>query len=163
MIKFILIFFRRTTADVIAGIVTKCLAAPKKTTQDKALDVILMYCEIEKFEIVQEELMKGFAQKNPKVVAGCVRSISAALRYVLNRLFLLVNFNHCLHYREFGNKVISIKLLVKGMGALLEDRDKNVREEAKKMVVEMYRWAGQALKPQLTSLKPIQVSPCILY
>lgn len=63
----------------------------------------------------------------------------------------------CLFSREFGSKIISIKSLVKSMGSLLEDRDKNVREEAKKMVIEMYRWVGTALKPQLTSLKPIQV------
>ncbi|KAF2350520.1 CLASP N-terminal domain [Trinorchestia longiramus] len=41
---------------------------------------------------------------------------------------------------------------------MLEDRDKSVREEGKKLVVEMYRWIGDALKPQLTALKPVQVS-----
>ena len=46
---------------------------------------------------------------------------------------------------------------MKTIGPLLEDRDKNVRDEAKKMVVEMFRWVREALKPQLTSLKPIQV------
>lgn len=40
---------------------------------------------------------------------------------------------------------------------LLEDCDKNVREEGKKLVVELYRWIGQALKPQLSALKPNQV------
>lgn len=53
----------RTAGDVTNGIVQKCLAAPKRGTQEKALEVILMYCEIEKYEVVQEELMKGFTQK----------------------------------------------------------------------------------------------------
>lgn len=48
------------------------------------------------------------------------------------------------------------------MHTLLEDRDKNVRDESKKMVVEMYRWIRQALKPQMSSLKPVQVRLTIL-
>ncbi|XP_037791590.1 cytoskeleton-associated protein 5-like [Penaeus monodon] len=128
----------RTTADVTNGIVQKCLAAPKRGTQEKALEVILMYCEIEKYEVVQEELMKGFTQKNPKVVAASVRAITTALR-------------------EFGPKVMNPKPLIKQMHTLLEDRDKNVREESKKMVIEMYRWIRQALKPQMSSLKPVQI------
>ncbi|XP_045625403.1 cytoskeleton-associated protein 5 isoform X3 [Procambarus clarkii] len=128
----------KTAGDCTSGIVQKCLAAAKRGTQEKALEVILMYCEIEKYEVVQEELMKGFTQKNPKVVAGCVHAISTALR-------------------EFGPKVMNPKPLMKQMHTLLEDRDKTVREEGKKLVVELYRWIGQALKPQMSSLKPVQV------
>lgn len=128
----------RTAGDCTSGIVQKCLAAPKRGTQEKAMEVLLMYCEIEKYEVVQEELMKGFAQKNPKVVAGCVRALTTALR-------------------EFGPKVINPKPLMKQMPTILEDRDKNVREEGKKLMVELYRWIGQALKPQMSSLKPVQV------
>ena len=67
-------------------------------------------------------------------------------------------------YREFGPKVINLKLVLKQVPVLLEDRDKNVREEGKKLVVELYRWIGQALKPQLSALKPIQVcfNHCLL-
>ena len=61
-------------------------------------------------------------------------------------------------FREFGSKVITVKLVLKQVPILLEHRDKNVREEGKKLVVELYRWIGQALKPQLSALKPIQVS-----
>lgn len=60
--------------------------------------------------------------------------------------------------REFGIKIFNVKTLVKKIPALLEDRDKNVREEGKAMVIEMYRWIGMALKPQLSNLKPVQVS-----
>lgn len=63
-----------------------------------------------------------------------------------------------LESREFGPKVINLKLVLKQVPVLLEDRDKNVREEGKKLVVELYRWIGQALKPQLSALKPIQVN-----
>ncbi len=47
---------------------------------------------------------------------------------------------------------------MKHIVALLEDRDKGVRDEAKLLLVEIYRWVGAAIKPQLTSLKPVQVS-----
>ena len=50
-----------------------------------------------------------------------------------------------------------MKPLLKQLQTLLEDRDKTVREETKLLVVEIYRWIGPALKPQLTSLKPVQV------
>jgi len=59
--------------------------------------------------------------------------------------------------------VISVKPLLKQLQVLLEDRDKTVREETKLLVVEIYRWIGAALKPQLSSLKPIQVSLVISY
>ena len=42
-------------------------------------------------------------------------------------------------YREFGPKVINVKPLMKKIPALLEDRDKTVRDETKALVVEIYR------------------------
>jgi len=60
-------------------------------------------------------------------------------------------------HRDFGTKVISVKTLLKQLQTVLEDRDKTVREEAKLLAVEIYRWIGPALKPQLSSLKPVQV------
>lgn len=50
-----------------------------------------------------------------------------------------------------------MKPIVKLLTKLLEDRDKTVREETKLLVVEVYRWIGAALKPQLANLKPVQV------
>lgn len=62
-----------------------------------------------------------------------------------------------LNLRDFGTKVIQVKPLLKVLPKLLEDRDKGVREETKQLVIELYRWIGAALKPQLTNFKPIQV------
>ena len=67
-----------------------------------------------------------------------------------------------LRFREFGSKVIPIKPMVKQIQRLLEDRDKTVRDEGKLLVVEIYRWIGAALKPQLASLKPVQVCNCLI-
>ena len=58
------------------------LALSKKTsTKDMAIQIALMYVEIEKYEIVQEEILKGIAtSKNPQVVAACIATLTQALR-----------------------------------------------------------------------------------
>ena len=84
--------------------------------------------------------MNGFKNKQPKIIAACAEALSTALK-------------------QFGSKVINIKLLVKAMPPLFDHRDKVVREAAKGLAVEMYRWLGPALKPILEgALKPVQVS-----
>lgn len=145
----------KTVGEVMSGIISKCIAAPKNRTKELAVQVILMYIEIEKGEVVQEELLKGMEQKNPKIVAACISAITTALK-------------------EFGSKIITVKPLVKKIPDLFSDRDKTVRDEARLMVIEIYRWIGGALRyvkqffgspifyffirPQLNSLKPVQIS-----
>ena len=60
--------------------------------------------------------------------------------------------------RDFGHKIFQLKLIVKQLQKLLEDRDKTVREETKLLVVEIYRWIGAAFMPQLSNLKPVQLT-----
>ncbi|XP_059161081.1 cytoskeleton-associated protein 5-like isoform X1 [Physella acuta] len=128
----------RTCSDVVSGIVTKCLNASKQKTKDRGIEIIMLYIEAEKPDVVQECLMAGMENKQPKIVVGCVQAVTCALR-------------------DFGTKVIQVKPLLKVLPKLLEDRDKGVREETKQLVIELYRWIGAALKPQLTHFKPIQV------
>ena len=98
------------------------------------------YATCRQFTSLQEELMNGFKNKQPKIIAACTEALSTALK-------------------QFGAKVINIKLLVKAMPPLFDHRDKAVREAAKGLAVEMYRWLGPALKPTLEgALKPVQVS-----
>lgn len=47
-----LIHFFRVAGDVISGVVAKCLNARPKT-REKGMEIILMYVEIEKQDIVQ--------------------------------------------------------------------------------------------------------------
>ncbi|KAK9876516.1 hypothetical protein WA026_013890 [Henosepilachna vigintioctopunctata] len=129
----------KTVSEVVSGIVTKCLAAPKTKTRELALQVTLMYIEIEKQDAVLEELVKGMDQKNPKIVAACIMASTMALR-------------------EFGIKIVNPKPLLKKLPTLFADRDKVVRDEARQLAIEMFRWMGPALKPQLTSLQPLQIS-----
>lgn len=130
----------KIVVEVMNGIVSKCIAAPKAKTKELAVQITLMYIEIEKHEIVQEELLKGTEAKNPKIVSACIATLTLALK-------------------EFGPKVINLKPLMKKMANFLEDRDKTVREEGKAMVVEMYRWVGiDRLRQQLNTLKPVHIT-----
>lgn len=126
----------KTVGEVIGGIVTKCLGAPKAKTKDLGIQIALMYVEIEKHDQVIEELIKGFDQKNPKIVATCVSTVLLALR-------------------EFGSKVVNVKPLVKRIPALLSDRDKAVRDESKQLTVEIFRWIGPVFKAQIASLPQV--------
>lgn len=56
---------------------------------------------------------------------------------------------------EFGRNVIALKPLVKKIPVLLGDRDKAVRDETKLLTIEMFRWIGPALRPQLTALNDV--------
>ncbi|XP_067640391.1 protein mini spindles isoform X2 [Eurosta solidaginis] len=126
----------KTVGDVMTGIVQKCIAAPKAKTKDLAVQVTLMYIEIEKHEAVLEELVKGMEHKNPKIVAACVSATTLALH-------------------DFGNKVVGVKPLIKKLAPLISDRDKTVRDEGKQLAIEIYRWIGAAMKPQITSLPQV--------
>lgn len=129
----------KTVGEVISGIVTKCLGAPKAKTKDLGIQIALMYIEIERHEQVIEELIKGFDQKNPKIVATCVSTVLLALR-------------------EFGAKVIGVKPLIKKIPALLTDRDKTVRDESKQLTIEIFRWIGPVFKTQLQSLPQVALT-----
>ncbi|CAH0561277.1 unnamed protein product [Brassicogethes aeneus] len=129
----------KTAAEVMSGIVAKCIAAPKAKTRELALQVTLMYIEIGKQEVVMEELVKGIEQKNPKIVVACLQAVTTALR-------------------EFGSKIIRVEPLLLKISTLFADRDKSVRDEAKHMVIEMYQWIGPMLKVQLGKLHTVQLA-----
>lgn len=129
----------KTVNEVMSGIVSKCIAAPKTKTRDLSVQITLMYVEIEKYEAVQDELIKGMDQKNPKIVAACINAITTAVK-------------------EFGIKIINPKPLVKKISVLFAERDKGIRDEARLMVIELFKWIGPALRSQLNNLQPVQVS-----
>ena len=79
----------RSCGEVMSAIVTKCLNASRAKTKEKAMEIIMMYIEIDKHEVVQEELMKGLENKQPKVVYACVQAFRNALEYVLHKFTFL--------------------------------------------------------------------------
>lgn len=59
--------------------VTKVFNQPKARAKELGTDICLMYVEIEKAEVVQDELLKGLDNKNPKIVVSCIETIRKAL------------------------------------------------------------------------------------
>jgi cytoskeleton-associated protein 5 len=124
--------------EVVSGIVSKCLNGKPKT-KDLGISICLMYVEIEKQDVVLEEVLKGLAYKQPKIVAASI-----------------VILRQCL--AEFGPAVFNMKVLLKAVPSMFDNSDKNVRAEAKTFAVEMFRWVGPALKAAIDGkLKPIQI------
>ena len=58
---------------------------------------------------------------------------------------------------EFGSKIILLKPIIKVLPKLFESREKAVRDEAKLIAVEIYRWIRDALRPPLQNINPVQV------
>jgi len=72
--------FYRCAHEVIQGVVQKCLSATKQKTKDSGKEIIMLYIEAEKQDVVVEDVIEGWANKNPKVVAACVNVLREALR-----------------------------------------------------------------------------------
>ncbi|KAJ8349386.1 hypothetical protein SKAU_G00245160 [Synaphobranchus kaupii] len=128
----------KTTGEVVSGVVSKVFNQPKARAKELGMDICLMYIEMEKGEVVQEELIKGLENKNPKIVVACVETIRNALS-------------------EFGSKIIALKPVVKVLPKLFESREKAVRDEAKLLAIEIYKWIRDALRPPLQNLNSVQL------
>lgn len=68
---------------MVSGVVTKVFNQPKARAKELGMDICLMYMEIEKAEVVQDELLKGLDNKNPKIVVACIETLRKALRSVV--------------------------------------------------------------------------------
>ncbi|KAM9377134.1 LOW QUALITY PROTEIN: cytoskeleton-associated protein 5 [Pholidichthys leucotaenia] len=128
----------KTTGEVVSGVVTKVFNQPKARAKELGMDICLMYIEIEKVEVVQDELLKALDNKNPKIVVACIETLRKALG-------------------EFGSKIVSLKPVVKALPKQFESREKAVREEAKLLAVEIYKWIRDALRPSLQNINSVQL------
>ncbi|CAH8452669.1 unnamed protein product [Schistosoma rodhaini] len=126
----------KCAGDICSGIISKCLGSTRMKTKDKSIECLLMLIEIERHELVIEELIKGLSTKNPKVVVGSLQTLREALNL-------------------FGPTVVPIKPLFKEFGRLLDDRDQGIRNETKNLIVEVYRWIGVTTKDLLKDIKPV--------
>lgn len=64
----------------MAGLIKKCYGAPKAKTKDIAIKITLMYIEVEKHDVVIEELVKGMDHKFPKIVSTCIVAATQAIK-----------------------------------------------------------------------------------
>ena len=72
-------FPHRTVGEVVSGVVLKVFNQAKARARELGSDICLMYVEIEKADAVQEELIKGLDNKNPKIVQACVETVRKSL------------------------------------------------------------------------------------
>ncbi|XP_063763714.1 cytoskeleton-associated protein 5 isoform X2 [Eleginops maclovinus] len=128
----------KTTGEVVSGVVTKVFNQPKARAKEMGMDICLMYIEMEKGEVVQEELLKGLENKNPKIVVACIETLRRALS-------------------EFGSKIVTLKPVVKILSKQFESREKAVRDEVKLLSVEIYKWIRDALRPPLQNITSVQL------
>ena len=83
-----IVTFHRTVGDVVSGLIAKCLGAPKARTKELAIQIALMYVEIEKYEIVQEEILKIIYKENVlhlySRLMGCAYTLIERTSYYTN-------------------------------------------------------------------------------
>ncbi|XP_041917900.1 cytoskeleton-associated protein 5-A-like isoform X2 [Alosa sapidissima] len=128
----------RTAGEVVSGVVSKVFNQPKARAKELGVEICLMYIEIEKADAVQEELLKGLDNKNPKITLACVETIRKSLS-------------------EFGPKIVTLKPVVKVLPKLFESREKAIRDEAKLLAIELYRWIRDAVRPALQNINSVQL------
>ncbi|XP_065835694.1 cytoskeleton-associated protein 5-like isoform X2 [Oscarella lobularis] len=127
----------RVCADVIDGVVTKCMNARAKT-RSKGIEICLMYIEIEKGDAVIEVLLAGLKNKQPKIVIGCLETITQAIS-------------------EFGVKVFNIRPVLKVLENQFQHSDKGVREQSKLLTVEIFSYIRDKVLPSIQKIKPVQL------
>ena len=80
----------------------------------------------------------GFSAKLPKLVVAT----TTAMKEI---------------YKQFGLRTVNPKPALKLLPKLFAHSDKTVRAEATAFTLVLYSWLGDALKPSLTELKPLQL------
>ena len=130
---------KRLRQEVLPTVIEKGLASQRAGAKAKAVECIQMMIEADLGEPVVAELCGALGGKQPKLVASVLATITDCLR-------------------SFGPEVVSIKLVGKHLVAAFANADKNIRQEATNLALEVYRWIGRAIDIFLTNeMKPIQV------
>ncbi|KAJ3348889.1 Microtubule-associated protein, microtubule dynamics during spindle orientation, partial [Allomyces javanicus] len=125
-------------ADMMRPTIEKGIAATRAGTRQKASEVVLLVVEVlERGDEVLEALIAAYTHKLPKLVAAAV----AATRDVVH---------------QYGVHVVNCNPLAGVLANLFGHADKNVRAEATNLTVTLYSYLGDAVKPFLESLKPVQ-------
>ncbi|KPI40828.1 Spindle pole body component alp14 [Cyphellophora attinorum] len=128
----------RSRPHTIQPIYEKGLSSTRPAAKANALECLLLYVEIDKPDLVIEELLPALANKQPKIVAATLAAITSI-------------------FHNFGVKLVKPQPALKALPKVFGHADKNVRAEAQNLTVELYRWLKDALKPVIwEELKPVQ-------
>lgn len=122
----------------MSPIVEKGLPQMRPAAKASALEALLLCVEMDKSDPVIEEMLPALSHKVPKVIAATLAGLTAI-------------------YHNFGCKVVDPKPVLKALPKVFAHADKNVRNEAQNLAVELYRWLKEAIKPLFFGeLKPVQ-------
>ena len=83
-------------------------------------------------------MIPGLSAKLPKLVAAT----TTAMKEI---------------YRLYGTRTVNPKIALKQLPKLFAHSDKTVRAEATAFAVVLYSWLGDAIRPSLADLKPLQL------
>lgn len=128
----------RTRGLTLEPIREKALSSTRPAAKAAALEAVLLYVEIDKPDLVLEELLPALSHKQPKVIAATLSAISTIIH-------------------NFGCKILDPKPVLKSLPKVFGHADKNVRAEATNLTVELSRWLKEAIKAVFwNDLKPVQ-------
>ncbi|KAI9816130.1 MAG: Cytoskeleton associated protein 5 [Thelocarpon impressellum] len=128
----------RSRSNSITPLVEKGLSSTRAATKASALEALLLYVELDKAAPVIDDLVPALSHKQPKIIAATLAALTAI-------------------YHAYGCKTADPKPVLKALPKIFGHADKNVRAEAQNLVVELYRWLREAMKPAFwNDLKPVQ-------
>ena len=128
----------RSRTAAIQPIFEKCLSSTRPAIKADSVEALLLYVEIDKPDLVVEELLPALSHKQPKVIAATLAALTAI-------------------FHNFGVKLVDPKPILKLLPKIFGHADKNVRAEGSNLTVELYRWLKEAMKPIFwNELKPVQ-------
>jgi hypothetical protein len=128
----------RSRGAAVQPIYEKGLAATRPGSKANALEALLLYVEIDKPDMVIEELLPALSNKQPKVIAAALAAITTI-------------------FHNFGVRNVDPKPILKQLPKIFGHADKNVRAEGQNLAVELYRWLKEAMKTVFwAELKPMQ-------
>ncbi|RIA95528.1 armadillo-type protein [Glomus cerebriforme] len=128
----------RVRASIIPAVVDKGFGSARAGTKNKAIELILLYIEVDTPDPVVGDVLVGLKAKQPKLVATTVFALKEMIRF-------------------YGAKTVNVKPILKTIPKIFAHTDKNVRSEGTQLVIELYKWLGKAIDPHLSELKPVQV------
>ncbi|BFZ60674.1 hypothetical protein YB2330_001716 [Saitoella coloradoensis] len=132
----------RTRPVVLPTLIEKALPSTRPGTKVLAKDLLLLYASFldnpPSAQPILDDLIPYLSHKLPKLVAAA----TAALRELVH---------------AYGVKVVPPKPVLAVLPKLFGHTDKNVRAEAQALTVELWKYLGEALRPALSDLKPVQL------
>ncbi|EPY50006.1 microtubule-associated protein Dis1 [Schizosaccharomyces cryophilus OY26] len=125
---------------VIPSLLEKCLPSARPSIRDLTHQALLLLASAGAIDTVVDGLLSSCQVKHPKQAMASIKEL-------------------CLFIEKYGIPTIPLSPLYKLLPGLFAQSDKNVRQEASKLAVQVYRWVGDSLKTNLfPQLKPIQIS-----